>query len=233
MKFEVDLRPELAALKMRARSQGNRGTCSVFAMTFCIEFMLRKKRKLLDTEPLSVEFLNWAKNTATNQKKDGDFFDRIAAGYERFGMTSEATLPYAEHYNATLTPTPELLETAKKTPRLKGRFMKPWSTTEVVTEAQISEIKASLKRGIPVAAGLRWPKSGKGKRLVVEGHEVMGFVAASDVFDGHSIALVGYSDQAKLWVFANWAGPNWSDHGFGYLTDAYLRPYLNDAFVYE
>ena len=61
----MDLRPEVAKLKMGARSQGSRGTCSVFAMAFCIEFMLRKKRKL--AEPLSVEFLNWAKNTATGQ----------------------------------------------------------------------------------------------------------------------------------------------------------------------
>ena len=61
----------------------------------------------------------------------------------------------------------------------------------------------------------------------------MDFVPAKDVFDGHSIALVGYSDEAKLWVFSNWAGAQWSDHSFGYMSDAYLRPYLNDAFVYE
>lgn len=231
MKFDVDLRPEIARLKMAARSQGNRGTCSVFAMTFCIEFMLRKKRKL--TEPLSVEFLNWAKNTVTGQKKDGDFFDRIAAGYERYGMASEAGLPYATTYNADLTPALELLETAKKTPRLKGRFLKPWSTKEVVTEGQIAEIKACLRRGIPVAAGLRWPSGGKGKNVTIDGLSVMDFVPARDVFDGHSIALVGYSDEAKLWVFSNWAGAQWSDHSFGYMSDAYLRPYLNDAFVYE
>jgi Papain family cysteine protease len=231
MKFDVDLRPEVAKLKMTARSQGSRGTCSVFAMTFCIEFMLRKKRKL--AEPLSVEFLNWAKNTATGQKKDGDFFDRIAAGYERFGMAGESALPYAPSYNAELAPEPALLDRAKQTPRLKGRFVKPWSTKEVVTEAQVTEIKALLKRGNPVAIGLRWPKGGKGKTVVVEGLSAMDFVPAQDVFDGHSIVLVGYSDDAKLWVFANWAGPDWSDKGFGYMSDSYLRPYINDAYVYE
>ncbi|MBB6052377.1 C1 family peptidase [Armatimonas rosea] len=231
MKFDVDLRPEVARLRMTARSQGSRGTCSVFAMTFCIEFMLRKKRKL--AEPLSVEFLNWAKNTATGQKKDGDFFDRIAAGYERFGMAGESALPYASRYDAELSPEPALLEKAKQTPRLKGRFLKPWSTKEVITEAQVAELKAMLKRGIPVAIGLRWPKGGKGKNVVVEGLSAMDFIPAQDVFDGHSIVLVGYSDDAKLWVFANWAGPDWSDKGFGYMSDSYLRPYINDAYVYE
>lgn len=231
MKFEVDLRPEVAKLKMAARSQGSRGTCSVFAMTFCIEFMLRKKRKL--AEPLSVEFLNWAKNTATGQRKDGDFFDRIAAGFEKYGMVGESTLPYATAYHAELTPASEVLDTANRTPRLKGHFIKPWSTRDVVTEAQVETIKAYLKRGIPVAAGLRWPQGGKGKDIAVEGLSAMAFVPATDVFDGHSIALVGYSEAAKLWVFANWAGPDWSDKGFGYMTDAYLRPYLNDAYAYE
>ena len=44
---------------------------------------------------------------------------------------------------------------------------------------------------------------------------------------------MGYSDEAKLWVFSNWAGAQWSDHSFGYMSDVYLRPYINDAFVYE
>jgi hypothetical protein len=200
-------------------------------MTFCIEFMLRKKRKL--AEPLSVEFLNWAKNTATGQKKDGDFFDRIAAGYEHFGMASEGALPYAAHYNPELVPDALVLDTAKQTPRLKGHFVKPWSTKEIITERQVGEIKALLRRGIPVAIGLRWPKGGKGKETNIEGLSVMDYIPASDVFDGHSLALVGYSEEGKLWVFANWAGPSWSDRGFGYMSDAYLRPYINDAFVYE
>lgn len=231
MKFEVDLRPEIEKLGMTARSQGNRGTCSVFAMTFCIEYLLRKKR--LVREPLSVEFLNWAKNSATGQKKDGDFFDRIAAGYERYGMSSEVSLPYAATYSAQLSLSPELLEQAKKSPRLKGRFLKPWSVTEVVTETQVSEIKSYLKRSFPVAIGLRWPKGGKGKSVVIEGRSVMAFIPAVDVFDGHSLALVGYSEEAKLWVFANWAGPDWSDHGYGYMSDSYFRPYLNDAYAFE
>lgn len=231
MKFDVDLRPVVARLGMTARSQGSRGTCSVFAMTFCIEYMLRKKRKV--KEPLSVEFLNWAKNTATGQKKDGDFFDRIATGYERYGMVSEATVPYASAYRSDLGLTPELLDQAQKTARLKGRFIKPWSVTDIVTDEQVAQIKRQLQKGVPVAVGLRWPKGGKGKNAVADGLTVMEFVPASDVFDGHSIVLVGYSEAAKVWIFANWAGADWNDHGYGYLSDAYFRPYLNDAYVFE
>ena len=148
-------------------------------------------------------------------------------------MLGERALPYASGYNPALVLGPVVLDTANKTPRLKGRFIKPWSTKDVVTEIQISELKASLRRGIPVAVGLRWPKNGKGKNTSVEGLEAMAFVSAADVFDGHSVVLAGYSDEAALWIFANWAGPDWRDRGFGYMTDSYVRPYLNDAFVYE
>ena len=35
----VDLRPLIAAKGLGIRSQGSRGTCSVFAITFCLEFV--------------------------------------------------------------------------------------------------------------------------------------------------------------------------------------------------
>ncbi|MGC4045120.1 MAG: C1 family peptidase [Armatimonas sp.] len=229
--FDVDLRPAIDTMVMPLRAQGSRGTCSVFTITFCIEFTLRQRR--LVSEPLSVEYLNWVKNQNHPAPQDGDFFDRIAEGYERFGMLSEAALPYAQSYSPEMPISPELVAQAEGFPRMNGRFIKPWSVTEIVTEEQIAAIKDHLQNGLPVAAGLRWPVKGRGLDTVISGHMAMNWIPAEDVFDGHSIALVGYSEAAGLWVFANWAGPDWGDHGFGYMTDAYLRAYLNDAYVFE
>lgn len=229
--FDVDLRPAIAALGMPLRAQGSRGTCSVFAITFCIELTLRQRG--LVREPLSIEYLNRAKNTEHPAPQDGDFFDRIALGYTRFGMVPEAALPYAQTYLPETVLPAELLAQAENFPRLHGRFIKPWSVTEIVTEEQVDAIKAQLKHGLPVAVGLRWPVKGKGKDTLVQEHTAMGWVPETDVFDGHSVALVGYSEIAELWLFANWAGSDWGDQGYGYMTDAYFRAYLNDAYVFE
>ena len=109
-------------------------------MTFCIEFMLRKKGKLKDRGALSVEFLSWAKNTVTGQKKDGDFFDQIAVGYERLGMVGEGMLPYAPSYNGELAPTRELLE----------------------------QVKAMLRRGIPALPRSGSLPTGPGRTGVIK-----------------------------------------------------------------
>lgn len=229
--FDADLRPAISSLGMPLRAQGSRGTCSVFTITFCIELALRQQG--LVREPLSVEYLNLAKNTDHPAPQDGDFFDRITEGYVRFGMVPEATLPYALSYQPdALLPT-ELVAQAKNFPRLCGRFIKPWSITEIVTKEQVDAIKAQLKNGLPVASGLRWPLKDKRQDSLVQGYSAIEWVPDTDVFDGHSVALVGYSERAGLWVFANWAGSDWGHQGYGYMTDTYLRAYLNDAYVFE
>jgi len=228
---DVDLRPTVTAQNMPLRAQGSRGTCRVFAMTFCIELTLRLRGQV--SEPLSVEYLNRAKNVDHPEPQDGDFFDRIAHGYTRLGMVPEAALPYASSYEPDGPLPPELTAQAENSPRLQGRFIKPWSVTEIVTEEQIAAIKAHLQSGLPVAAGLRWPVKGKGKDTLVNEYTAMDWVPETDVFDGHSVALVGYFEVAGVWIFANWAGPEWGTHGYGYMTDTYLRAYLNDAYVFE
>ena len=55
-----------------------------------------------------------------------------------------------------------------------------------------------------------------------------------DVFDGHSIVLVGYADNpgrngGGMFVFRNSAGPGWGNMGYGRMSYAYVRAYANDA----
>ena len=89
------------------------------------------------------------------------------------------------------------------------------------------EIKRALANGHPVACGLRWPKK-------LNGSELLAVPAAKEVFDGHSIALVGYEDDpAKpgggTYLFRNSFGPAWGNHGYGVMSYAYARAYANDA----
>ena len=58
------------------------------------------------------------------------------------------------------------------------------------TNGQIRAIKEALAHGHPVACGLRWPK-------VLKGSELIQVPPPNAVEDGHSIALVGYIDDAE------------------------------------
>ena len=54
------------------------------------------------------------------------------------------------------------------------------------------------------------------------------------VFDGHSVALVGYEDDAGkpgggIFWFRNSYGPRWGADGYGVMSYAYARAYANDA----
>src|SRR5579863_200252 len=54
----VDLRPEIARRGLHIRDQGERGTCTVFATTFLIEYQLAGQMPNSRGVKLSEEFLN-------------------------------------------------------------------------------------------------------------------------------------------------------------------------------
>src|SRR5579872_4777606 len=66
---KVDLEPEFQKRGLTARVQGDRDTCSLFAITGAAEFECTRKES--DQHPrLSEEFLIWAANEATGQTGD-------------------------------------------------------------------------------------------------------------------------------------------------------------------
>lgn len=78
-------------------------------------------------------------------------------------------------------------ETAKAGLRL--HWIKPWDVTTGLTAPQLREIKRVLARGWPVCGGLRWPKREHWRR------DVLQMASADEVFDGHSVLLVGFADN--------------------------------------
>jgi len=62
------------------RNQGNRGTCSVFAITFLLEYMYARNENYRSPD-FSEEYLNYASNLAIGQYSDGGFFDALDLGY--------------------------------------------------------------------------------------------------------------------------------------------------------
>jgi len=209
-----DLRSEIARRGIGIRNQGGRGTCSVFAMTFLLEYAYTE---LLGSEysDLSEEFLNHVANVAAGKRDDGDIFGSVAAGYENFGAIQESEMVYNPNkvydFNAvTITPQmygegQSLLQNGL---RLEGHFVVPLGEAGA-TQEQFDTILSYVAQGIPVAVGR-----------------------------AHSLAAVGYKYD-QTWegggylIFKNSYGPTADENGYKRESFASVKSTVNDAYVYE
>jgi hypothetical protein len=175
---------------------------------------------------LSVEFLNWASNEATTNLLDGGFFSDLWTGFVAYGICPEADMPYQPHYNPKLRPAETALRRAKELGKadLRLHWLKSWDVRTGLSSAQVLEIKRVLSQRWPVCGGLRWPKQERWQAGVLQ------MAPPESVFDGHSVLLVGYSDDPKqpgggTFLIRN-SGRGVHD---GALTYEYVSAYMNDA----
>lgn len=220
----VDLRSEFGKWGLPLRQQGARGTCSVFTMTGAIEYALAEQRGRGTV--LSVEFLNWAAHQGKANPGDGGYFSDLWNGYEHYGVCAETNLAYRPTFDPTLRPDEKALTEAKKTKRahLRLEWIKPWDVKTGLTVEQFLNLQQTLAAGWPVCAGFRWPKHEAWHEQILQ------MVPATEVFDGHSILLVGYrEDQVQpgggVFLIRN-TGGGLADGAVPY---DYVRAYVNDA----
>ncbi|NPV47782.1 MAG: C1 family peptidase [Armatimonadetes bacterium] len=223
----VDLRPQFARFGLIPKRQGARGTCSVFAMTGVLEYeyALAGAR----AAKLSEEYLNWASHQSNGRDTDGTFFADGLRGLWMLGVCRSTLLPYRKDFDPDLVPPAAAIAEAASRRDISGRWIKRWNPRTGMTDRMLRLMKQSLAEGHPVAIGLRWPKQEEyaaGDVLVVP--------RASEVFDGHSVILVGYDDDTAqpgggTFIFRNHAGPTWRQQGHARLPYAYVRAFGNDA----
>ena len=217
---------DLNAWGIPTRAQGNRPTCSVFTVVGALEYAIAS-REARGTH-LSVDFLNWASKDATGRKEDGGFFWQLWNGYEAHGICEEIAMPYETPYDPQRVPSDAALANAK---RFKGlaegvRWIKDWDPKTGVSEEQLTEIKRTIIEGLPVCGGFRWPKNAEWTDGVLD------MRAPEDVFDGHSVLLTGYRDNAAqagggVFLIRNSGGSSRD----GALSYEYVSAYMNDAVV--
>jgi hypothetical protein len=220
----VDLRPQFERWGLTLKSQGGRGTCSVFAIVGGLEYAASKQARR--GVRLSEEFLNWASNRAIEQYDDGGFFHDLWKGYEQFGIALEGDLSYAAAFDPNLAIPPAAVENARRQREAGYRlqWIKEWDVKTGLTDAQFQQIQATLRKGWPVCAGLRWPRREQWEDGVLQ------MCPASEVFDGHSILLVGYEDDSRypgggIFRIRNSAGAG----SYASIPYAYAREFTNDA----
>lgn len=222
-KTRVDLRGEILRRGIEVRDQGAfRPTCSVFAMTFLLEWACTGTQNVphphgYKWNNLSVEYLNHWTNVATGRTDDGDFFENIDRGFRHYGMVPESALPYdkdkAYDFSRVSIP-PSLAEEGKQflkdMPPVKGRFIKEWSITNPgLTDAQFNEILDCLRRGIPVAIGR-----------------------------DHSMVAVGFEQDKSQpgggrFILRDSHGKNSGDQGYCMESFESIKKTTFDAFIYE
>jgi len=242
---EVDLRPQINNLGLAIRDQGDRGTCSVFATTFILEFAEASTRSARGLD-LSEEYLNWAKNKANNTSFDGGFFTEILAGYTSYGMVREADMPYQASYNSANPdrPSPATIRAGRQFDQFPVRFIKQWDNQHGMTQAELGAAKAALRDGTPVATGIWWLTNFE--TVTVDRVPLLKEYPRSannhadpsknPMFDGHSIDLVGYHEGSQFpgggyFIFRNSFGTGFGHDGYGFVSFDYMLNYSNDAIV--
>jgi len=224
---KADLAAEFQKLGFAAVSQGGRDTCSLFAITALAGFEYARAGPPPHA-PLSEEFLIWAADEATGRKGDQAMFYEAVTGLDALGICTRDLMPYEGAADAARKPSAAALaDAAGRRARWRAHWIRRWDVSRPMTDAQVLAIKAAIAAGHPVACGLRWP-------IVLKSHKLLDVPPPDKVHDGHSIALVGYADDAKqegggTFVFRNSSGPAWGDGGYGVMSYAYARAYANDA----
>lgn len=151
---EVDLRPQLARWHLAPRRQGRRNTCSVFVTAGALEFALARHRDA--GALLSVEYLNWACNQEIgNTTADrGQFFHDLLKGFARYGICREDLMPYERRF-ANTQPDEAARQDAAQIGQLdfQVHWIRRWSKSPSLTDAELAETRRALAAGWPVCAG--------------------------------------------------------------------------------
>jgi hypothetical protein len=208
-------------------AQGDRDVCSLFAITALAEYEYARQT----TGPharLSEEYLIWAAKRANGKTGDQAMFYEAVHGLNELGICPADEMRYTDKPDPHRKPSPvALAESQPLRKRWRVEWIKLWSLDSALTERESLEIKRALANGHPVACGLRWPKK-------LHGSELLAVPPPHEVFDGHSIALVGFEDDPTkpgggVFLFRNSNGSAWGNHGYGTMSYAYVRTYANDA----
>ena len=218
---------DLKEHELVTRVQGKRDTCSLFAITAVAEMECARQSPQRPRR-LSEEFLIWAGNEASGLKGDQAMFYKAVNGLNRFGICTEEMMPYVDASDPARRPSAKALADARERGRRwQVEWIRRWDLKRPLTREQLLAIKHALAQGHPVACGFRWPSK-------MKGHEILEVPPPDKVFDGHSVALVGYDDDAGkpgggVFRFRNSDGPGWGDHGHGTMSYAYAHAYMNDS----
>jgi hypothetical protein len=145
---KVSLIAEFQKLGLPPRVQGERDTCSLFAITALAEYECARHSPPPHRR-LSEEFLIWAGNEASGLKGDQAMFYKAVNGLNALGICTEESMPYADCSDAKRRPSENALSDAReRSGRWKVEWIKRWDLQRTLTDAEVRHIKQALARAI-------------------------------------------------------------------------------------
>lgn len=211
LEASVDLRNLFTTIK----SQGEIGSCTVFALSAIYEYIL--KRSTQKEYDLSERFVFYNTNIKENKAEKGTSYQDVLKSMETNGICEEIYCPYVED-EISVVPDEKAFENAM---------------THLVTEAKNvrinhKDIRLALTDGYPVAISLK----------VYDSFEDCdhGFISypteaeiISENYGNHAMVICGYSDEDRLYVVRNSWGEDFGDKGYCYIPYSYIEnPKLNN-----
>ncbi|MBN2212008.1 MAG: hypothetical protein JW709_11490 [Sedimentisphaerales bacterium] len=143
-------------------------------------------------------------------------------------------MPNTVKFDPDYLPSSEAKKDALSRRGWTAHWIKRWDSRNGLSEEQVLTAKEVLAQGHPVGVGLLWPN----KELMSPFHVMEVPSSRRQVFDGHSVTLVGYRDNEALpgggvFLVRNSHGIRWGMEGYGWFPYEYLMKYCNDAIYLE
>lgn len=224
---QADLSERFTALDLPICRQ-NGPWCWAYTTIGVVEFELGSRQG--HKTQLSPGFLTWAAQETDKQGSGGSNFGRANRGLEQFGVVPLDSGGIPPSGGRIPAPTDEVINTGRNFDDLNFHWIRFWNRKEM-PDSQLNAIKSDIAQGHPVAVGMQWPNHAgfmpNTKTLIVPEH--------ADVFDGHCVILVGYTDDPTLpgggsFRFRNSWGANWGEKGYASMPYELLRFCINDAY---
>lgn len=213
----IDLRSKFSSIK----DQGQQGSCLSFTLTSIFEYMM--KLNMQEDCDLSEAFLYYnaryldqAGDVNVNVD-NGSRFKPSMDSLTKYGIALEKYWPYSEGAYST-KPTEEAYKDAESRKLIKALNVNKTSDA----------IKSALSDGYPVAACFTLCPSFYSAGAYISMPTDEEFEALKNgenpetKHSSHAMAIVGFSDEMKMFLVRNSWGVNWGDKGYCYIPYAYI-----------
>ena len=245
-KLTADLLPNIEKANLEIEDQGERGTCTLFASKFLIEYENARAQNFKKTYRYNPEYLLWTIRDCTpNYIRDGAQYDDAKRGFDHAGIINwgmDKVYGKAEaDYDPTYVPKPSSKDLGKT--KIKDvTLFSLFDHGTALTDDEFCEMLEVINSGVPVGMGIAWgnDKTPPGKNPV--GHWYTVNEDGVDILDytgiienGHAMACTGYKIDDKVagggyFVFHNSWGSA-PQGGYLYLTFRKIKTSCHSAYI--
>jgi hypothetical protein len=211
----VDFRSKMSSIK----DQGRTNSCTSFACTGAVEYLLRQANKLpAGEDSLSEKFLYYCTRVYIQNQyattDQGASMTAVTDASKRYGICLEKLMPWDGQISTQ--PSKEATEDAKVRQVVQAARIQ-----DSVSDRQkvLTDMKAVLAQEVPLIIGYEVFSNHSSSSVTQTG--VLPPPSYMSV-GGHAICLCGYDDIKQHFIFKNSWTPRWGDKGFGYLPYSYI-----------